>query len=170
MKKGKNQYLFNFIICFAGFSVSMGLLCSVIFHSLVKGMVLGAFGGLLFAGLICGFVKILSVRKDKLRERYGIEGNVLYEGAANYLVGAQAIGGWIFLMEDRLCFVSHSFNFMTGQCIILYSDIIKVTKGKIIRSIAIHLCNNKVEEFIVNNRKEWIDILGGEIPCYKQSI
>lgn len=167
MEKGENQYLFNFVICFAGFSVPMGILCSLIFYSLIKGLILGIFGGLLFAGLMCGFVKILSVRKDKLKERYEIKGKVLYEGAANYLADTEAIGGWIFLMEDRLCFVAHSFNFMDGQRIILYSDIIKVTKGKMIRSMAIHLCNNKVEKFIVNNRKKWIDILVEKIACYK---
>ena len=47
------------------------------------------------------FTAVLSSRKDKLRERYGIEGTVLRDGAANHMVGKEAVGGWIFLTEDR---------------------------------------------------------------------
>ncbi len=54
-----------------------------------------------FAVIMILFTAVLSSRKDKLRERYGIEGTVLRDGAANHMVGKEAVGGWIFLTEDR---------------------------------------------------------------------
>jgi hypothetical protein len=53
--------------------------------------------GLLFAVIMMLFTAILVSRKDQLRKRYGIEGTVLYDGAANRMVHKEAVGGWIFL-------------------------------------------------------------------------
>ena len=101
----------------------MGLLCSLILGSLRKGMLFGIVGGMVFAVGIVLFQGILASRKDKLRERYGIAGMVLRDGAANHMVGKEAVGGWIFLMEDRFCFVSHAFNVTTGAWTVPYSAI-----------------------------------------------
>lgn len=155
----KNRVLVNFIICWLGWGIPMGILCSIMFGSLLKGLILGIIGGIFFAAVMVLFIAILSARKDKLRERYGIEGTVLYDGAANHMVNKEAVGGWIFLMEDRLCFVSHAINITVGEWSVPYSDIADVTKGKMIRSIAVHLKNGTVEEFVVNNGNEWIAIL-----------
>lgn len=54
-----------------------------------------------FAVIMILSISVLSSRKDKLREHYGIEGTVLRDGAANRMVGKEAVGGWIFLTEDR---------------------------------------------------------------------
>lgn len=86
MKKSKNRLLLNFIIVWFGWGIPMGLLCSLLFMSLLKGLVLGLLGGVFFAGVLAAFTKILSVRKDKLRERYRIEGKVVYDGPANHMV------------------------------------------------------------------------------------
>ena len=155
----KNPYVLNFIICWMGWGIPMGLLCSVIFGSLRKGLLLGIFGGLLFAVIMMLFTAILSSRKERLRKRYGIEGTVLYDGAANRMVNKEAVGGWIFLMEDRFCFASHALNITVGEWTVPYTDIAAVTEGKRIRSIAVHTKEGTVEEFVVNNRREWIDLL-----------
>ena len=85
-----------------------------------------------FAVIMILFTAVLSSRKDKLRERYGIEGTVLRDGAANHMVGKEAVGGWIFLTEDRFFFASYAIN--------------RTTDGA-------------EEEFIVNDRREWIGFL-----------
>lgn len=158
----KNRLILNFIICWLAWGVPMGLFCSLIFGSLLKGILLGMAGGIFFAGIMILFVSILSVRKDKLRERYGIKGTVLYDGAANRMVNKEAVGGWIFLMEDRFCFVSHALNISTGEWSVFYSDITDVTRGRMFRSIAIHLQNGE-EEFVVDNCNKWIDYLKEKI-------
>lgn len=155
----KNKLLLNFIISFLGWGIPMGLIFFIMFGSLKKGMILGGIGGLVFAIAMMLFVVILSSRKDKLRERYGIEGTLVYDGAANHMVNRKAIGGWLFLMEDRFYFAAHAINTMTGVWTISYSDITDVTKGEMVRSIAVHTKGGIVEEFVVDNRDEWIHIL-----------
>ena len=116
----------------AGIGIPMGLLFSVMFASLQKGMLSGIAGGLLFAVIMILFTAVLSSRKDKLREHHGIEGTVLRDGAANRMVGKEAVGEWIFLTEDRFFFASHAIN--------------RTTDGA-------------EEEFIVNDHSEWIGFL-----------
>ena len=154
--------VFNFIICWLGWGIPMGLLCSLILGSLRKGMLFGIVGGMVFAVGIVLFQGILASRKDKLRERYGIAGMVLRDGAANHMVGKEAVGGWIFLMEDRFCFVSHAFNVTTGAWTVPYSAIADVTKGKMLRSIAVHTKGGNTEEFVVDNCSDWIRFLKGK--------
>ena len=104
-------------------------------------------------------MRVIYLIQDKLRKRYGIEGTVLRDGAANRMVGKEAVGGWIFLMEDRFCFASHAINRTTGAWSVSYADIENVSKGKRIRSFAIRTKEGTEEEFIVNDRREWIAFL-----------
>lgn len=159
MKHSNNHLLLNFIICFLGFGAPMGLFCSLLFCSIIKGMILGFLGGLLFAVMMMAFVIILSARKHKLRERYGITGQVMYDGAANFMRNKLAIGGWIFLTDTQFCFLPHLINSSIQSCILSYDDITDVTNGKMIRSIAVHTQDNNSYEFVVNNRQKWIRIL-----------
>lgn len=155
----KNRLLLNFIISFLGWGIPMGLLFFIMFGSLKKGLILGGIGGMIFAAAMILFIIVLASRKDKLRERYGIKGNVIYDGAANRMVNKKAVGGWIFLMEDRFCFAAHAVNTTTGVWMIPYSDIADVTKGKMVRSIAVHTKGGIAEEFVVDNCNEWINVL-----------
>lgn len=155
----KNPIIWNFLICWLGWGIPMGLLCSVIFGSLRKGLLLGILGGLFFAVIMMLFTIILASRKDRLRKRYGIEGTVLYDGAANRMVHKEAVGGWIFLMEDRFCFAPHALNTTVGEWTVPYTDITAVTEGKRIRSIEVQTKEGTVEEFVVNNRREWMKII-----------
>lgn len=75
------------------------------------------------------------------------------------MVHKEAVGGWIFLMEDRFCFVSHALNTTVGEWTVPYTDITAVTEGKRIRSIAVHTKEGMVEEFVVNNRREWMKLI-----------
>jgi len=104
-------------------------------------------------------LRVIYLIQDKLRKRYGIEGTVLRDGAANRMVGKEAVGGWIFLTEDRFCFASHAINRTTGAWSVSYADIENVSKGKRIRSFAIRTKEGTEEEFIVNDRREWIAFL-----------
>lgn len=163
MMMKKNNLLLNFMICWLGWGIPMGFLCSIIYGSLLKGFALGIAGGILFAGIMIAFIVILSARIDKLRKRYGMEGTVLYDGVANHLINKKAVGGCIFLMEDRFCFAPHLLNSTVEQWSVPYSDIAGVTNGRLLRSIAVHLKNGETEEFVVNNRKVWISILKQQI-------
>lgn len=61
--------------------------------------------------------------------------------------------------HDRFCFVPHALNTTVGEWTVPYTDITAVSKGKKIRSIAVHTKEGTVEEFVVNNRREWMKII-----------
>ena len=95
-----NKLSGNFLICWLGWGIPMGLLFSVMFASLQKGMLSGIAGGLLFAVIMILFTAVLSSRKDKLRERYGIEGTVLRDGAEEeFIVNDRR--EWIGFLKEK---------------------------------------------------------------------
>ena len=159
MKKNSNQLLLNFTLCFLGFSIPMGLFLSLLFMSIWKGIVLGIMGGLLFAGVLVAFIAYIATGKDKLKESYGIQEQAFYDGGASYIMDKVSIGGWMYLFEDRLCFLSHAINMETGEIVIPYRDMLSVTKGTKVRRIAIQTKDGKSGEFVVNENTEWIEII-----------
>ena len=163
MKKNSNQLLLNFILAFAGFSIPMGLFLSLIFLSVWKGIILGIISGLLFAGVCIAFIVYIATRKEKLKERYGIMEQAFYDGGASYIKDKISIGGWMYLFEDRLCFLSHMINVDVGEIVIPYQDIASVSKGSKWRRIAIHTKDGKCGEFVVNEAEEWIEVLQNKI-------
>lgn len=159
----KNNIVMNFIFCWLGWGIPMGLLCSVLFRSIFKGLLLGIVGGLLFAGMMTAFLVILSARKNNLLKRFGIRGTVQYDGPANHYVNKKAIGGWIFLMEDRFCFAPHAFNYFADLWSVPYSEIAEAANGKKARTITLRLRNGETHDFIVNYRNEWVTLLKRQI-------
>ena len=73
------------------------------------------------------------------------------------------IGGWMYLFEDRLCFFAHGINITTGAIIIPYKDMLEVTPGSRARRIAITTNDGNTGEFLVNESKEWLEILQSKI-------
>lgn len=163
MKKNSNQLLLNFILAFGGFSIPMGLFLSLLFLSIWKGIILGIISGLFFAGVCVTFIAYIATRKDKLKERYGIGEQAFYDGVASYIKDKVSIGGWMYLFEDRLCFLSHALNVEVGEIVIPYQDITSVSKGTRWRRIAIQTKDGKCGEFVVNEADEWIEVLQNKI-------
>ncbi len=164
MKKNSNRLFLNFVLCFIGFSIPMGVFLSLIYMSLLKGMILGFVGGFFFAAMIVAFIVIVAARKDKLKERYGIEDIAFYDGGASYILNnKENIGGWMYLFEDRLCFLAHGINITTGAIIIPYKDMLEVTPGSRARRIAVTTNDGNTGEFLVNESKEWLEILQSKI-------
>ncbi len=163
MKKNSNQLFVNFILCFLGFSIPMGLILCLLFMSVWKGIVLGLIGGLLFAGICVAFIAYIAARKDKLKERYGIQEQALYDGGASYIMDKVSIGGWMYLFEDRICFLSHAINVEVGEIVIPYQDVVSVAKGTRWRRIAIRTKDGKCGEFVVNEADEWIEVLQNKL-------
>jgi len=159
MKKNSNQLFLNFVLSCLGFAIPMGLFLSLLFMSVWKGIVLGLIGGLLFGGICVAFIAYIAARKDKIKERYGISEQTLYDGGASYIMDKVSIGGWMYLFEDRLCFLSHAINVEVGEIVIPCQDIVSVTKGKRWRRIAILTKDGKCGEFVVNEAAEWVEVL-----------
>ncbi len=163
MKKQNIYRVKNFFSAFFLFSIPFGGLCILLFQSIMRGMFLGFSAGFLFAVAIELFSMIMSNRMKKLREELNKKTSVIYDGAANHWQGREAVGGWLFLLEKEIFFTSHKINFKVHECKLEYKELENVQEGTKINSIYFKLKDGKIEEFIVNNRKEWIRIINMQI-------
>ncbi|MDR1797333.1 MAG: hypothetical protein LBR44_07850 [Clostridiales Family XIII bacterium] len=86
---------------------------------------------------------------------------VVYEGAANHFVGAESVGGKLYLMQDRLVFASHKLNVQTHSLEIPLRDIADIsfskTLGFVPNGMVVTLASGAREKFVVNKRQVWVD-------------
>lgn len=137
------------------FGILMG-----IFYSFLYGWENGAWAGL-FAGVLFGLILGLFVsyqsRKFTQNRPLREDEKPVKEGPANH----QGNGGWIYLTDSRLVYVSHKFNLNDHELSIPLSDIAAVEKGRslgvIPNQLLLNLKNGKTEKFVVQGVKRWID-------------
>lgn len=158
--RNRNHYgLKNFFLAFWLFSVCFSMVCILLFQNLEKGFILGCLAGLLYAAGTSIFTNVISKKMVKIRRVLETQSTVIYDDGANHWVGKEAAGGWLFLLEDSLYFVSHKGNITVHECKIPYQEIESVGKGKKMRSICIERKNGKKEEFVVNGCKKWTKLI-----------
>lgn len=159
MRIQKKDGIKNFCLSFVLFSLPFGLVCVFLFQNLQKGMILGCLAGLLYATGISIFCAVVGKRMKGLKSELEKESKVLYDGGANHWMGKEAVGGWLFLLEDGLYFVSHNVNLQVHECRIPYQEIQGVHEGRKPRSICLELKSGRQEEFVVNHGRIWRDII-----------
>ena len=78
------------------------------------------------------------------------------EGPANLFRGAEAVGGKLFLTNERLIFKSHKLNFNTGQLDFTYEEISDISSRKTARlvdnGLRLRLVDGREFDFVVPNR------------------
>lgn len=159
MKRKSAATVRNILLAFFLFSIAFGGICIVLFQNILRGVVYGIFAGVLYSAGAGLFSVIISKRMEIFRKALESNATVIYDGAANHWIGKEAVGGWLFALEEGLLFISHKVNINVHECRIAYRELQSVQKGKKLNSITVELKNGKKEEFVVNNRKEWIEIL-----------
>ena len=99
--------------------------------------------------------------------------NLFREGTANLQRGAETVGGWLFLTDQRLFFQSHSFNVQTGATDIPLSQVrgTRLCWTKFLglipllpNSLAVTLANGVEHRFVVFGRKEWAAAISARAP------
>lgn len=84
---------------------------------------------------------------------------IIHSDVANHFMGAEGVGGRLFLLQGKLHFKSHKINFQTHELIIEIENIKKVdvfnSLGIIPNGLLVQLKDNSEEKFIVNNRSKW---------------
>ena len=152
MKEIRNSILAGLVFGFLS-----GLLFSVAID-IEYGLIAGLIGGLLFGMGLYFFVTSRVVNK---RTRIGnINGrDIIYSGGANHLVNAEAVGGKLYLLTDRLLFQSHGFNIQNQGKIIDLNRIKEVrfynTLGIVPNGLAITTLEGDIAKFVVNDRRIW---------------
>ncbi len=89
---------------------------------------------------------------------------IIFEDGANLFRGKWiAVGGKLFLTEERLIFNSHKYNFQNGQTSIDLRSIKEInekkTSGIIDNGMRIITKDNSKFDFVVNGRNEWVNLI-----------
>ncbi len=94
---------------------------------------------------------------------------IIKEGLANMQRGIEAVGGKLYLTNQRLVFESHAFNIQTGATIIPLSSVTGVRKcwtrllgliPMVPNGIAVSAKEGKKYRFVTWGRQEWISTIG----------
>jgi hypothetical protein len=128
--------------------------------NIISGMLAGIMGGVLFA-LFLYFIYNSGWFKRKLDIKNDNEEPVVYDGGANHFLNGEAVGGKLYLMKDKLQFISHRLNFQNHQLLMDLHDIKQIgfynIAGIIPTGIEIEMNNGKTEKFVVNKRQKWVE-------------
>jgi hypothetical protein len=85
---------------------------------------------------------------------------VLKQGGASHFKGMEAVGGRLFLTNQRLVFKSHRFNIQVHQESYPLGDITAVEPRRGISivgdGLAVVLSDGREERFVVFGRRDWI--------------
>lgn len=87
--------------------------------------------------------------------------NLIKQGAANHWQGWEAVGGRLFLTDQRLVFKSHSFNVQRHETSIELEDVAFAKPRNnfllVPNGMSIFLRNGHEERFVIWGRKDWIN-------------
>ena len=147
--------------------------CLVFNENMILGFILGVIldiiGAVLFgvlAGLIYGLLMYAFMKKKAqefvpMKESFIAQKRLFYDGAANHTMGKEAVGGWMFLLNDTLYFKSHQQNIQVHELEIPLANIRKISctkggmRGLFASGLDIELMDGRVEKYVVNDRKIW---------------
>ena len=139
------------------FGLFMGIFWSFL-HEWKPAVVMGGVAGILFGVSMGAFV---NYQKKKFQmEAPSLPGeDIVKQGGANHFKNYEAVGGWIYLTDQRLLFRSHSMNVQRHELSIPLENIIEVspsrTFGIIPNGLEIKTIDGKTEKFVVEDRKDW---------------
>ena len=140
-----------------GFALLFGIFIAFIngiWYALIAGPITGALWGL----MMYLFVNARKVKEQTILE--GVEASeVIYSGGANHFKNAEAVGGTLYLLSDRLAFKSHQVNIQNHTFAIKINNIQDIifynTLGLIPNGLKIILKDGAEEKFVVNHRDIW---------------
>lgn len=147
----------NSILAGIFFGVVMGLFFSILFGS-DYGLISGIFSGILFGVGIYLFVNSKTVKSQtQIENIHGL--TIIHSGGANHFINVEAVGGKLYLLTDKVLFKSHNFNAQNHSQTILLEQIKEIgfynTLGLIPNGLSITTSDDKIEKYVVNNRRLW---------------
>lgn len=139
------------------FGLFMGISWSVIYGS-KSPAIAGSIAGILFGVSMGVFVNYQKKKFETERPSFPGE-DLVKEGGANHFRNIEAVGGWIYLTDQRLLFRSHSMNVQRHELTIPLLEISEakpcMTFGIIPNGLEIKTIDGKTEKFVVEDRKDW---------------
>ena len=155
-----NQILKLFLLMWFSFGGGMSLFFTWK-YGYKSGVIGGVVSGFLFAGFMSAFA-IYQARQFRGRCPL-IEGETLLkEGSANHFVGAEGVGGWLYLTSARLHFRPHKFNIQKHELSIALKNMTGLkTSGKfsfILNDLVIET-HEGTEKFVVQAARDWVEAI-----------
>jgi hypothetical protein len=140
--------------------LAFGLLIGIYFALEINtnyALKVGPICGLLFGIALYFFVSSKIVKRQTSIQTDG--DSIIHSGGANHFRGAEAVGGKLYLLKDKLQFQSHGFNIQNHQQEIELNQVKEVsfynTLGLIPNGMSVTLTSGGIEKFVVNNRRLW---------------
>ncbi|TCD11249.1 hypothetical protein EZ449_07100 [Pedobacter frigidisoli] len=157
MSTEKKAVIKNSIFAAVFFAVFFGIFEAIIFgigYAAISAPIAGIFFGL----LMYFFVNSKRVKAQTALNNSN-ESDIIHSGGANHFKNAEALGGKLYLLPDRLEFKSHRFNIQNHAFSIGINEIKKIafykTLGIVPNGLEVVLKDGEVEKFVVNNRNLW---------------
>lgn len=147
----------NSILAGLAFGILFGIFL-VIRFDIVYAIIAGPISGLAFGVAIYFFVTSKKVKRQTQIQTADGE-SIIHSGGANHFFNGEAVGGRLYLLNDKLQFQSHGFNMQNHGLVIELKLIRKVgfynTLGLIPNGLSITTSEGKTEKFVVGARQLW---------------
>lgn len=153
----KKQSLKNILLATLIFTGIFLVIETIIFNFL-HALIPSAIAGIVFGALMYFFINSKKVKAQTALNNSN-ESDVIHSGGANHFKNAEAVGGKLYLLPDRLEFKSHRFNIQNHAFSIGINEIQEIafykTLGIVPNGLEVVLKDGEVEKFVVNNRNLW---------------
>lgn len=150
-------------LAFGGiFGVALGVVALLItraFPVALVALAVGTAGGVPFGLLLASFQE--SVRRNAALPAAVSSGErVLHGGVANHFAYGESAGGYLWLTDARLLYVSHQANYQPHELSIPLAEIRDArparTFGIVPNGLKVTTKSGAVEKFVVERRGEWV--------------
>jgi hypothetical protein len=156
-----NKFLKMMLLTGIPFGLFMGIFWSFQYGA-KSGVVMGIVAGVLFGALMGVFAGYQKKKFETERPSFVGE-DLVKEGGANHFRNIEAVGGWIYLTDQRLLFKSHAINVQEHELSIPLQKISEATRcmtfGVIPNGLKIRTIDGKTEKFVVEDRKDWVKMI-----------
>lgn len=146
------------------------LTSATIIKIIITGVITGGLSGLFFGWVTGWFSNSKFVQRTTNIETEPGE-SILFQTGANHFKGVEAVGGKLYLTNERLVFQSHKLNIQNHRLSILLSDIQAVVRlkalGLMSNGIQIESLSGKPDKFVVEKPEQWLEKLSGTIKSEK---
>ncbi len=142
--------------------IFMAVFFTIIFGPLT-GIICGIVLGTVFGSAMGFFHSRQSRNFDDIRLEIQKKENVLFDEGAYHFMGSESVGGWLFLTDKSLIFISHKYNVQRHAMEIPLENINEVCAEPSFNiaqnGLAIKTKGGKITKLVVNQRNKWIQLI-----------
>jgi MFS superfamily sulfate permease-like transporter len=163
-----NKYVKTAILEGLILAIFMGVFFTIAFGILI-GIICGIVLGAVFALIMGAFNGRQSKKFNDIRSEIQKKEKVLYDDGAYHYMGSESVGGWLFLTDKSLIFISHKYNVQRHAMEIPLGNITEVCNDPSLNitknSMIIKTKGGKSTKLVVSQRKKWIRLISDNIKA-----